>query len=182
MSKTAAASYGDKLILAGDPDAPLFRQAVEEINQMSEPELGALERFAQSVMAAREANRRGRWKMFTPSPRPSSPASTAIDDDNLGSAQRMRPKEARVSPMLAIQWDTSRAYCRVGIGRSRPRRPSKRNSPGFLLAAAIIIFDRLSRMDPLMTLSSSSGASRPRVPVSFGDGICVPKIWICSGK
>jgi hypothetical protein len=55
MSKTAAASYGDKLTLAGDPDAPLFRQAVKEINQMSEPELGALERFAQSVMAAREA-------------------------------------------------------------------------------------------------------------------------------
>src|SRR6516165_7986303 len=28
----------------------------------------------------------------------------------------------------------------------------------------------------LMTLSSSTGASRPSLPVSFGEGICVPKI------
>jgi hypothetical protein len=28
----------------------------------------------------------------------------------------------------------------------------------------------------LMTLNSSSGASRPRVPLPFGEGICVRKI------
>jgi hypothetical protein len=50
------------------------------------------------------ANSRGRWKMFTPSPKaPSSPAGAAVDDGNLGSAQRMRPKEAQVQPMLADQ-------------------------------------------------------------------------------
>src|SRR6266436_9128906 len=51
------------------------------------------------------------------------------------------PKKLGSSPMLAIHWQTSRAYCRVVIGRSRPRRPPKRNSPGFFLAAAV---DRLS--------------------------------------
>src|ERR1700730_17172325 len=34
--------------------------------------------------------------------------------------------------MLAIHWRTSRAYCRVVIGRFRPRRPLKRTSPGLL--------------------------------------------------
>jgi transposase InsO family protein len=42
----------------------------------------------------RVANSRRRWKMFTPSPRaPSSPTSAPADDGNLGSAQRMHPKE-----------------------------------------------------------------------------------------
>jgi hypothetical protein len=39
----------------GDPDAALFRGAVEEINCMSEAELLAFERFAMSIQAAREA-------------------------------------------------------------------------------------------------------------------------------
>src|SRR5215472_13451298 len=47
------------------------------------------------------------------------------------------PKKLGSSPMPAIHWETSRAYCRVVIGRSRPRRPPKRNSPGFLWAAAM---------------------------------------------
>jgi len=76
--------------------------------------------------------------MFAPSPRaPPSPTRAAVDDGNLGSAQRIRPKETRAQPDVAIQYETSRAYCRVGIGRSRPRRPAKGNSPGLLLAAAI---------------------------------------------
>jgi hypothetical protein len=34
------------------------------------------------------------------------------------------PKKLGSSPMLAIHWPTNRAYCRVVIGRSRPRRPN----------------------------------------------------------
>ena len=76
--------------------------------------------------------------MFAPSPRaPPSPTRAAVDDGNLGSAQRIRPKETRVQPDVAIRYETSRAYCRVEIGRYRPRRLAKGNSPGLLLAAAI---------------------------------------------
>ncbi len=49
MSKLAPKRYGDKLTLAGDPVAPLLheRQLDEVISSLSEPELAALERFAQ---------------------------------------------------------------------------------------------------------------------------------------
>src|SRR3984893_18087171 len=40
--------------------------------------------------------------------------------------------------MLAIHWRTSRAYCRVVIGRFRPRRPLKRPSPGLLYRLPVI--------------------------------------------
>jgi hypothetical protein len=53
----AGQHYGDKLTLAGDPNSPLYAQAVTQINKMSEPELAALERFALSIIAAREASR-----------------------------------------------------------------------------------------------------------------------------
>jgi transposase InsO family protein len=47
----------------------------------------------------RVANSRRRWKMFTPSPRaPSSSTSAPAEDGNLGSAQRMHPKETRGEP------------------------------------------------------------------------------------
>jgi len=76
--------------------------------------------------------------MFTPSPKaPSSPTSAAVEDGDLGQHSECVPKKHGASPMLAIQWEISRAHCRVSLGRSRPRRPSKRNSPGLLLAAAI---------------------------------------------
>jgi len=47
--------------------------------------------------------------------------------------------------MLAIQWETSRACCRVGIGR--PRRPLKEEFARAFISACEIIFDRLSRME-----------------------------------
>ena len=59
MSKRAPQHYGDKLTLTSDPNSPLYAQAVTEINQMSEPELAALERFAQSIIAARLRNLAG---------------------------------------------------------------------------------------------------------------------------
>jgi hypothetical protein len=37
--------------------------------------------------------------------------------------------------MLAIHSDNSRAYCRVVMQWSEPRRPANKNSPGFLAAA-----------------------------------------------
>jgi hypothetical protein len=44
------------------------------------------------------------------------------------------PNKVGSRPMLAIQSDTSLAYCRVEMPRSGPRRPVNRNSPGFLPA------------------------------------------------
>src|ERR1700674_5725890 len=55
------------------------------------------------------------------------------------------PNSVGSSPMLAIHSDTNRAYCLVVMPRPDPRRPGKRNSPGFLFAALILI-DRLARL------------------------------------
>ena len=56
ISKTAPMHYGDKLTLAGDPDVPLRHvvELEEAIESLSEPELLALERFNDAVIAARE--------------------------------------------------------------------------------------------------------------------------------
>jgi hypothetical protein len=55
MSKSAPQLYGDKVTLAGDPNAPLRHVELEEVIQsLSEPELLALERFTDAVIAARE--------------------------------------------------------------------------------------------------------------------------------
>jgi hypothetical protein len=50
------------------------------------------------------------------------------------------PKSRGSSPTLPIHSATRRAYCRVVILRSAPRRPVNKNSPGLLLAT----FDRLA--------------------------------------
>src|SRR5438067_2964581 len=54
------------------------------------------------------------------------------------------PKKLGSSPMLAIHSQTNRAYCRVMMGRCRPCRPPKRNSPGFLIGGSDVSVDRLS--------------------------------------
>ena len=56
MSKSAPQIYGDKLTLAGEPNAPLRHvlSIEESISRLSEPELLALERFTDAVIAARE--------------------------------------------------------------------------------------------------------------------------------
>ncbi len=56
MSKLAPMTYGDKLTLAGDPDAPLVHvhKLDELLATMTGPELDALERFAQARLEALE--------------------------------------------------------------------------------------------------------------------------------
>src|SRR6267143_1371019 len=60
-------------------------------------------------------------------------AGAAVDECRLVRRRECVPKKLGSSPMLAIHWQTSRAYCRVVIGRSRSRRPPKRYSLGCLL-------------------------------------------------
>ena len=52
--------------------------------------------------------------MFIPSPRtPSSPTSTGVTTVILVQRSECVPKKRGSSPVVAIQWETSRAYCRV---------------------------------------------------------------------
>src|SRR5215472_16253297 len=53
------------------------------------------------------------------------------------------PKKLGSNPMPAIHWLTNREYCRVVIGRSRPRRPQKR-LPRLLVGGCDVTVDRLS--------------------------------------
>src|SRR6266478_4083912 len=53
------------------------------------------------------------------------------------------PKKLGSRPMLAIHWQTSRAYCRVVIGRFCPRRPPKVLA-WFLVGGFDVTVDRLS--------------------------------------
>src|SRR6266851_6872280 len=53
------------------------------------------------------------------------------------------PKKLGSIPMLAIHWQTNRAYCRVVIGRSRPR-PLKRDSAGLLPGSFDVTVHRLT--------------------------------------
>src|SRR6266404_2158207 len=54
------------------------------------------------------------------------------------------PEKLGSSPMLAIHWQTSRAYCRVVIGRSRPRRPPKKELARPLTGGSDVTVDCLS--------------------------------------
>jgi hypothetical protein len=77
LHKVLPKVYGDKLTVPGDPNAPPFKQAIDEINQMSEPELAALKRFTEAVIAG-----------FSP--------SNGIATENQKSRQSRRPPhEAR---------------------------------------------------------------------------------------
>jgi hypothetical protein len=61
MSKHAPQLYGDKLTVAGDPAAPLLHvhQLDDMLSSLSEPELAALERFAQERLRAQELRETG---------------------------------------------------------------------------------------------------------------------------
>jgi hypothetical protein len=56
MSKSAPQIYGDKVTIAGDPNAPLRHivELEEAISSFSEVELAALERFNNEMLAAQE--------------------------------------------------------------------------------------------------------------------------------
>ena len=85
--------------------------------------------------------------MFTPSPRaPSSPASAEVGDGNLGSAQQMRPKEARVQPDAR---DPMGDQPGLLPRRYRPISTATAVEEEFARAfiGCDIIFDRLLRME-----------------------------------
>jgi hypothetical protein len=94
------------------------------------------------------ANSRGRWKMFTPSQRaPSSPTSAAIDDGNLGSAQRMHPKEARVQPDAGDPMGDQPGVLLRRYRLISAARAAKEEFARAFIGGCDIIFDRLSRME-----------------------------------
>jgi hypothetical protein len=59
-------------------------------------------------------------------------ARPPVDQGGFCAAQRVRPEQLGSSPTLPIHSETSRAYWRVVILRSGPRRPVNKNSPGRL--------------------------------------------------
>jgi len=60
MSKHAPALYGDKLTVAGDPNAPLLHvHTVQTLEQLGDEELEILERFCETRLAALEAAKNG---------------------------------------------------------------------------------------------------------------------------
>jgi hypothetical protein len=58
-----------------------------------------------------------------------------VDQGSLCSSQGMRSEKPRVQPNAADPLRQRRAYWRVVILRSAPRRPVKKNSPDLLLVA-----------------------------------------------
>jgi hypothetical protein len=76
--------------------------------------------------------------------------------------------------MLAIHSETSRAYCRVVIGRLLPRRPAKRNSPGFFSRLGVVVdgFSRLLRhLEPDRLAGLSLTRIRPIDRVTVGSDV-----------
>jgi hypothetical protein len=60
MSKLYPSRYGDKIVHAGDPAAPIAHVVgVLDLKQLSDAELDALERFTDARIAAKEAQEHG---------------------------------------------------------------------------------------------------------------------------
>src|SRR6266567_9575882 len=103
--------------LPGNSDINLFRYGQGVIDLDAEVPDGAFD------LGVAEQKLRG-----------SQVTGTPVDQGCFGPSECMCAEEVRVQPMLAIHSETSRAYCRVDRHRPRPRRPTKRDSPGFLAA------------------------------------------------
>jgi hypothetical protein len=66
-----------------------------------------------------------------------SAASIATGEPKSKLSKRVAQLERDLAVRLIERSADPPAYCRIVIGRSRPRRPPKRNSPGFVLAPPI---------------------------------------------
>ena len=77
---------------------------------------------------------------------PSPPTNAAVDDDNLGSGSACVPKKRGSSPMLALQWETSRAYA-ASVSADLGRDAVEDEFARAFIGGCDIIFDRLSRME-----------------------------------
>jgi hypothetical protein len=62
-------------------------------------------------------------------------ARAPVDQRGFRASQRVRPEQSWSDPTLPIHSETRRAYWRVVMLVSGPRRPVNKNSPGLLLAA-----------------------------------------------
>ena len=129
----------------------------------------------------------------------SAPAWRRAEEASLASRMRRRSRPEASAPGAARRCSTSASARRtwsISHGPSSPAVPaaspattwpsrSFRIGPtqasGLSPSRAIPVSSgnarsRAGARATLMTLSSSTGASRPRVPVPLGEGICVPKI------
>jgi hypothetical protein len=73
--------------------------------------------------------------------------SAAIDDGNLGSAQRMHPKEARVQPDAGDPMGDQPGVLLRRYRRISAARAAKEEFARAFIGGCDIIFDRLSRME-----------------------------------
>jgi hypothetical protein len=59
LSKLLPRTFGDKVTVAGDPQAPIVHIAAIDLKQLSGSELDALERFTDARLAAKDVQDRG---------------------------------------------------------------------------------------------------------------------------
>jgi hypothetical protein len=78
---------------------------------------------------------------------PAEPTSAAIDDGNLGSAQRMHPKEARVQPDAGDPMGDQPGVLLRQYRLISAARAAKEEFARAFIGGCDIIFDRLSRME-----------------------------------